>query len=143
MAEGRSKRRCVLRKTVVPDAVHYVGYVEEEETPEMIMKKFEELERIMAKNNTDNSPADQQVALGDAAGTGLKQAEQQEELGHAQLQEIFKATSVFSVKAVLGNNQALMDKQVIREQDGCWSDGDLCSGILGDRSRRLMLPLTS
>jgi hypothetical protein len=30
----------------MPSAVHYVGYVEEDETPEMIMKKFEELERV-------------------------------------------------------------------------------------------------
>lgn len=30
----------------MPSAVHYVGYVEEDETPEMIMKKFEELEKV-------------------------------------------------------------------------------------------------
>ena len=128
MAESRSKRRCVLRKTVVPDAVHYVGYVEEEETPEMIMKKFEELEKIMAKNSTDSGKADQQGEVQDDSGAELKEAKTQEELDHAQLQEIFKATSVFSVKAVLGNNQALMDKQTIREQEGCWSEGDICSG---------------
>lgn len=37
----RPKRRCVARKTAVPSAVHYVGYVEDDETPEMIMRKFE------------------------------------------------------------------------------------------------------
>ena len=31
----------------MPSAVHYVGYVEEDETPEMIMKKFEELEKVV------------------------------------------------------------------------------------------------
>ncbi len=30
----------------MPSAIHYVGYVEEDETPEMIMKKFEELEKV-------------------------------------------------------------------------------------------------
>jgi hypothetical protein len=30
----------------MPSAVHYVGYVEDDETPEMIMKKFEELEKV-------------------------------------------------------------------------------------------------
>ena len=31
----------------MPSAVHYVGYVEEDETPEMIMKKFEELDKVV------------------------------------------------------------------------------------------------
>ena len=42
----RPKRRCVSTKAAVPSAIHYVGYVEEDETPEMIMKKFEELEKV-------------------------------------------------------------------------------------------------
>ncbi|KXZ44950.1 hypothetical protein GPECTOR_60g727 [Gonium pectorale] len=49
MSDRRPKRRCVAAKAQRqqgPSAIHYVGYVEDEETPEMIMKKFEELERI-------------------------------------------------------------------------------------------------
>ncbi|EFJ41584.1 hypothetical protein VOLCADRAFT_98443 [Volvox carteri f. nagariensis] len=47
MSDRRPKRRCVAAKAqLVPSAIHYVGYVEDNETPEMIMKKFEELERI-------------------------------------------------------------------------------------------------
>ena len=42
----RPKRRCVASKTAVPSAVHYVGYVEDDETPEMIMRKFEELNKV-------------------------------------------------------------------------------------------------
>ena len=51
---GRGKRRCPGRRaaqvksSAIPSAVHYVGYVEDDETPEMIMRKFEELERIKA-----------------------------------------------------------------------------------------------
>ena len=45
--DRRPKRRCVQRKALVPSAVHYVGYVEEDETPEMIMKKFEALDKVM------------------------------------------------------------------------------------------------
>ena len=46
----RPKRRCAQRTARnLPSATHYVGYVEEEETPEMIMKKFEELERVMQR----------------------------------------------------------------------------------------------
>ena len=44
---GRPKRRSARSKqTAAPSAVHYVGYVEEDETPEAIMKKFEELEKV-------------------------------------------------------------------------------------------------
>lgn len=47
MAESRRPRRhCAARRTAAPSAVHYVGYVEDDETPEMIMKKFEELEKV-------------------------------------------------------------------------------------------------
>ena len=47
---GRPKRRCSSRAKVsaAPSAVHYVGYVEEDETPEAIMKKFEELDKVRA-----------------------------------------------------------------------------------------------
>lgn len=38
------------RKAAIPSATHYVGYVEDEETPEMIMKKFEELDRVVASS---------------------------------------------------------------------------------------------
>ena len=53
----RPKRRCARKQSVVPSAVHYVGYVEADETPEMIMKKFEELERVMA-TSTAERPAE-------------------------------------------------------------------------------------
>lgn len=46
----RPKRRCSrvsrFASATVPSAVHYVGYVEDDETPEMIMAKFAELQRI-------------------------------------------------------------------------------------------------
>ena len=47
---GRPKRRCSSRAkfSAAPSAVHYVGYVEEDETPEAIMKKFEELDKARA-----------------------------------------------------------------------------------------------
>lgn len=37
----------VFLRTRIPNAEHYVGYVEDDETPEMIMKKFEEFERVV------------------------------------------------------------------------------------------------
>lgn len=126
----RSRRRCVIRKTAVPDATHYVGYVEDEETPEMIMKKFEEMEKIKAASRRPAQaaaaaaePADaagpsssRAVSEAAAAGSELPAPEQQDAaigdeegpLDQQQLQAIFKATSMYNVKSVLGNNEALM-----------------------------------
>lgn len=42
----RLRRRRAGNNAAMPSATHYVGYVEEDETPEMIMKKFEELEKV-------------------------------------------------------------------------------------------------
>ena len=48
MAEPRSKRACTVRAQG-PSSTHYVGYVEDDETPEAIMKKFEALERVQQR----------------------------------------------------------------------------------------------
>ncbi|RKP05047.1 hypothetical protein THASP1DRAFT_20297, partial [Thamnocephalis sphaerospora] len=57
---------------------HYVGYVEDGESVEAIMKKFEELERLQAEFA--------------AAASGLTQE---------QLEEVFKRTSAFTVRAAV------------------------------------------
>ena len=43
----RPKRHCTSKQQTKPNVVHYVGYVEDDETPEMIMKKFDELEKVL------------------------------------------------------------------------------------------------
>ena len=68
----RPKRRCARKQGVVPSAVHYIGYVEEDETPEMIMKKFEELERVMAA-----STAERPGEAGPSSATGQLQGAEQ------------------------------------------------------------------
>jgi hypothetical protein len=118
----RPKRRSVLRKNSLPDAIHYVGYVEDEETPEMIMRKFEEMERIKAAASkrsssvaADEEPgssttAEAAAAAAAAAADPAAIAAQEEEgaLDQEQLQAVFKATSMFNVKSILSNNEALM-----------------------------------
>jgi hypothetical protein len=122
----RPKRRSALRRTNVPDATHYVGYVEDEETPEMIMKKFEEMERIRAaycaKQNsplrpTGNDPASDSAGPSSATATAAAaaaadplpaEAATDVILNQEQLQAIFKATSMFNVRSLLGHNQVLM-----------------------------------
>lgn len=41
----------------LPASHHFVGYVEDDETPEMIMKKFEELERYMKEKEKEKEVA--------------------------------------------------------------------------------------
>ncbi|GIL76994.1 hypothetical protein Vretimale_3276 [Volvox reticuliferus] len=76
MSDRRPKRRCVAAKAqqVVPSAIHYVGYVEDDETPEMIMKKFEELERIQKAAEARRQQQQQQqhtVESQPQAGAGI------------------------------------------------------------------------
>jgi len=112
----------------MPSAVHYVGYVEDEETPEMIMKKFEALEavRSAAEERAAARRAERELrdggegeagqggegAAGDAAGAarGDGVARGPGDAGPAppspgdgglqdeHLVEVFKQTSMFSVK---------------------------------------------
>ena len=42
--------------------MHYLGYVEEDETPEAIMKKFEELEKVRALLCSDDSKQQRSLA---------------------------------------------------------------------------------
>ncbi|KAG2431763.1 hypothetical protein HXX76_009259 [Chlamydomonas incerta] len=73
MSDRRSKRRCVTVKSQVPSAIHYVGYVEDDETPEMIMKKFEELERIKKAAQERRQQAGTAGTSGAAAGPAAVQ----------------------------------------------------------------------
>jgi hypothetical protein len=42
----RPKRSCARQTFAGPSEAMYVGYVEDNETPEMIMKKFEALDKV-------------------------------------------------------------------------------------------------
>ena len=44
----KRQRQCARKIGTAPSAVYYVGYVEDDETPASIARKFEELERIQA-----------------------------------------------------------------------------------------------
>lgn len=131
----------------MPSAVHYVGYVEDDETPEMIMAKFAELERIrQAVGITANEPppealameseaqyepaahaADQPPAPATAAAAG-------QPLTDEQLLQVFKQTSMFNLKTALHDNAMLMniddgDDDPLSDHDGdffrsFWSDDE-------------------
>ncbi|DBB12314.1 TPA: hypothetical protein ACH3X3_006407 [Trebouxia sp. C0006] len=126
---SRPKRRCSSRAKVsaAPSAVHYVGYVEEDETPEAIMKKFEELDKVMAARPGDASTS---KAASDTEGEQVDQPEASSSaaigLTDDQLMEVFKQTSIFNVKSALANNQNLMQNETAEDQEhDFFSDSDI------------------
>lgn len=82
---------------------HYVGYVEDEESVEAIMKKFEELERIQKEFSglqvkaTEEPEQDKENVDAEM----IDAIESKEDLGltQEQLEEVFKRTSAFTVKS--------------------------------------------
>jgi hypothetical protein len=119
----------------MPSAVHYVGYVEDDETPESIVRKFEELERIQAAArgvtaqqasaapllastaaaHADAVSAPSDAAAGTAAGpmpsSTAAQPSTEEGLTDEQLMQVFKQTSIFTVRSAADGNAALMHRQ--------------------------------
>jgi hypothetical protein len=119
----------------MPSAVHYVGYVEDDETPEMIMAKFQELERIkqsaveakLARAAAATEQPAEPAAAVDAAGGGEEVAaaaaaeaeadadaaaahaqDGAQDLSDEQLLQVFKQTSMFNVKTAMQDNAMLM-----------------------------------
>lgn len=106
-ARRTSRRRTTSRygTTTVPSAVHYVGYVEEDETPEMIMAKFQELEEIQRQASAVDK--DQGGEEDERQAEGLQDVPQQ--LTDDQLLQVFKQTSMFNVKTALQHNAMLAE----------------------------------
>jgi hypothetical protein len=137
--DRRPKRRCVTRKTLVPSAAHYVGYVEEDETPEMIMKKFEALEKVMqahgkqdgdAMDNKENEDAAADAGAGPSKAPEAPPAPGEMELDETQLVEVFKQTSIFNVRSALANNTVLMAGDHNAERPGERGDPNDSDGVL-------------
>ena len=96
MAEPRSKRACTVRAQG-PSSTHYVGYVEDDETPEAIMKKFEALERVQQRLTAERGA---EAAGAEAEEGGAEAAREGEALTEEQLLEVFKQTSVFTLRTM-------------------------------------------
>lgn len=89
-------------------SAHYVGYVEDEETVEAIMKKFGELEKVKSEvKQTSNNNQPTPHALN----------KPQEEIGlpEEQLNEVFKRTSAFSLNSTKFSNYSLTDLDNVEE----------------------------
>lgn len=114
----------------MPSSVHFVGYVEDEETPEMIMKKFEALERIQKQQQlrekmddvdenekkegieekecgprieTKNSRRKESNAMevSNRKGTSSAPEDEPEGLTEEQLKLVFRETSMFNIESAM------------------------------------------
>ncbi|KAK3828908.1 MAG: hypothetical protein J3Q66DRAFT_307300 [Benniella sp.] len=110
MSTRRSKRK--PRQPVNINNAHYVGYVEENESIEAIMKKFEELARMEEEFAKSKAAAASAPAADEAGSSMVTDGEcvmesVQEAPGAGsgftdeQLQEIFRRTSGFTVRSML------------------------------------------
>jgi hypothetical protein len=102
----RQRRVPATKPAIQPAASHYVGYVEDDETPESIARKFEELERIQSRSdNTIKATRDARVEDSTLQDTTLRTESAHQptdvasrgELTEEQLLEVFQQTSSFTV----------------------------------------------
>jgi len=112
MASDRPKRRAARASAANISASHFVGYVEDEESVEMIMKKFEALEEyqreLSAKGGgAESSSTNACDGAGEAPSEAPAAASSEPALSEEQLEEIFKRTSNFTVKSALQPTSSL------------------------------------
>eukprot|EP00484_Ammonia_sp_Unknown_P029502 CAMPEP_0197035526 /NCGR_PEP_ID=MMETSP1384-20130603/13299_1 /TAXON_ID=29189 /ORGANISM="Ammonia sp." /LENGTH=513 /DNA_ID=CAMNT_0042465599 /DNA_START=69 /DNA_END=1607 /DNA_ORIENTATION=- len=117
-----------------PNKALYVGYVEDDETPEMIMKKFSEMERMVeaakkahraqkktveekAGNNAKSSKAEMSDSEDDDEDGGkAKKSNQDAALTEEQLVSLFNDTSYYSINSLKRNNDIMFQKQTVDEE---------------------------
>ena len=89
-----------------PSMSHYVGYVEEGETVDMIMKKFQKLEEVKQQFREQQQQEGESVDMdGGASKTSGSNNNNGEELTTEQLEEIFQKTSNFTVQSAVKANE--------------------------------------
>jgi len=140
---SESLRSRTSRGRSAPSSVHYVGYVQDDETPEMIMKKFEEMERIRAvkaaaqegdKENNENAT---NVQAGSSA------SDDDGVLDEDQLKELFKNTSTFTVREAVMDSNALFgeamlaaDEDMVYFSDEEEMQDEFWESIMGKKRRK-------
>ena len=89
-----------------PSMSHYVGYVEEGETVDMIMKKFQKLEEVKQQFREQQQQEGESGDMdGGASKTSGSNNNNGEELTTEQLEEIFQKTSNFTVQSAVKANE--------------------------------------
>lgn len=111
---SRTTRSSTRRKK--PNAALYVGYVEDDETPDMIMKKFEMMERMHEATRKAKPPP----VTGKAGKAEMSDDDEEEEetaLTEEQLVTLFNDTSYYSLNSLQKNNDIMFQKQTL-DEDG-------------------------
>jgi hypothetical protein len=83
-------------------AAHYIGYVEDEETPEMIMAKFEHLARLEREQQHQQPPVEYSKTSMPINAPDTKMTSSST-LSEEQLQQLFVETSTFAMHNVVAN----------------------------------------
>lgn len=122
--QRRSSRRIVRNRYRLPSSAHYVGYVEDNETPDMIMRKFDELDKVITgdmASQTEGTPSTQlnhKKALDHELHGAMTSSGKELLLNEEQLKEIFKRTSIFNVKSTIAANHALVANSCCDQMEG-------------------------
>ena len=124
MSKNRPRRS--KSKISQPSASHYLGYVEDEETIESIMKKFEAMEEykntlIKKENEIKIEEKNEIIEKKDI------------ELDEKHFEDIFKITSSFAVETAIEENNYNEEINYYEEDD----DEEESGGILGEQSEDL------
>jgi len=117
---SRSTRASSRRKK--PNAALYVGYVEDDETPDMIMKKFEMMERMAEANRQAKAQANAGKKSSKSSKAEMSDSDEEEQGGdqgltEEQLVSLFQDTSYYSVNSLQRNNEIMFQKQTV-DEDG-------------------------
>lgn len=117
---SRPRRRC-QKQNKTPDPSYYLGYVDDEETPEMIMKKFEALERLQQSKATQKQQSmddmqppktedhvDETMTQGQGECFGADDnRDSSVQLTAEEQAELFKQTSFFTVNMLRDGGETI------------------------------------
>ena len=106
--------------------MHYVGYVEEDETPEQIMAKFEQLEKIQREaEEAKKAAAEAKRAAaeenGDVVDEEADANAENEDFDEELLVKVFRQTSQFSLKRALKDD--IYGDEAFEDEP--WSDDEI------------------
>lgn len=107
-----------LTREMFCSASHFVGYVEDDESVEAIMKKFQALEEYQTEIGSSKTAASQSSAGEAAESDGQGKEPAVDTLDEDQLNEIFKRTSSYTVALALRNDYNEDDEEFWNEQLG-------------------------
>jgi len=117
---SRTTRASSRRKK--PNAALYVGYVEDDETPEMIMKKFQMMEDMQQAAKKANAPQNAGKNPSKSSKAEMSDSDDEENnagggaLNEEQLAQLFNQTSYYSINSLQKNNDIMFQRQTVDEE---------------------------